>query len=284
VRRVTGIFAAATAVQRRSSAVTSDGETTDTYAAVIQPGWDIGGNANGGYLLALAGRAMADAVGRPPVSLTAHYLRPASSTGACEVVVTTVRAGRRFSTATASLVIVVDGGERRELIRLLGTFGEQTSGGPSYVAEQPVDLPDYDDCELPPSPSEGPKPAMMERLASRIFPGDEGFRTGNPTGEAQIRGWFAFADHEPIDAIGLLLVADAFPPPVFNTDLGVGWVPTVELTVHVRGVPAPGPLRCRFRSRFVHDGLLDEDGEMWDSAGTLVAQSRQLALAPRPPA
>ncbi|HSM64971.1 MAG TPA: thioesterase family protein [Ilumatobacteraceae bacterium] len=281
---MTGIFAAATAVQRRSSAVTGDGETTDTYAAVIHPGWDIGGNANGGYLLALAGRAMADAVGRPPVSLTAHYLRPASSTGACEVVVTTVRAGRRFSTATASLVIVDDGGERRELIRLLGTFGEQTFGGPSYVAEEPVDLPDYDDCELPPSPSEGPKPAMMERLASRIFPGDEGFRTGNPTGEAQIRGWFAFADHEPIDAIGLLLVADAFPPPVFNTDLPVGWVPTVELTVHVRGVPAPGPLRCRFRSRFVHDGLLDEDGEMWDSAGTLVAQSRQLALAPRPPA
>jgi hypothetical protein len=55
-------------------------------------------------------------------------------------------------------------------------------------------------------------------------------------------------------------------------------------TVRSVDVPAPGPLRCRFRSRFVHDGLLDEDGEIWDSAGTLVAQSRQLALMPRPPA
>jgi hypothetical protein len=278
---VTGIFATATAVQRLSSAATSGGETTAIYAAVVQAGWDIGGNANGGYLLALAGRAMADAVGRPPITLTAHYLRPASSTGPCEVIVTTVRSGRRFATATASLVMV-GGTERRELIRLLGTFGEQTTGGPSYIAEPPVEIPDYDDCELPPSPDEGPKPAMMERLATRIFPGDEGFRTGNPTGEAQIRGWFAFADQEPIDAIGLLLVADAFPPPVFNTELPVAWVPTVELTVHVRGEPAPGPLRCRFRSRFVHDGLLDEDGEIWDSAGTLVAQSRQLALMPRP--
>ena len=61
-----------------------------------------------------------------------------------------------------------------------------------------------------------------------------------------------------------------------------GWAPTVELTVHIRGVPAPGPLRCSFRSRFVHDGLLDEDGEIWDSTGVLVAQSRQLALIPRP--
>ena len=280
VRTMTGIFARATAVSPIATVRTDAGDTVTTYASDVQPGWDIGGNANGGYLMAIAGRAMADAVGRPPVTLTAHFLRPAG-TGSCEVVVTTVRDGRRFSTATASLVMF-DGEERREIIRLLGTFGDQTVGGPSYIAEAPVDIPAYEDCELPPAADEGPKPAMTERRAARIFPGDEGFRTGSPTGEARIRGWFAFADHEPIDAIGLLLAADAFHPPVFNTDLPLGWAPTVELTVHIRGVPVPGPLRCSFRSRFIHDGLLDEDGEIWDSAGTLVAQSRQLALTPRP--
>ena len=278
---MTGAFAAATAVEQLSIVTTEVGETITTYGADVQPGWDIGGNANGGYLMAIAGRAMADAVGRPPLTLTAHYLRPAS-VGRCEVKVTTVRSGRRFSTATASLEMF-DGDRRVQILRLLGTFGEQTVGGPSYIAEEPVEIPAYEDCELPPSPTDGPKPAMMAMLASRIYPGDEGFRRGVPTGEARIRGWFAFADHEPIDAIALLLVADAFPPPVFNTDLPVAWAPTVELTVHIRGVPAPGPLRCSFRSRFVHDGLLDEDGEIWDSTGVLVAQSRQLALTPRPP-
>jgi hypothetical protein len=46
-------------------------------------------------------------------------------------------------------------------------------------------------------------------------------------------------------------------------------------------MPAPGPLRCRFFSRFLADGMFDESGEIWDSTGTLVAHSRQLALVPR---
>jgi acyl-coenzyme A thioesterase PaaI-like protein len=275
---MSGVFAEATTVRRlvtETGSATEDGGAQMRFAADVAPGWDIGGNANGGYLMAIAGRAMAEAIGRPPVTLTAHYLRPAAA-GPCEIEVTAVRSGRRFATATASLTM-----ESGQILQLLGTFGDQMSGGPSLAIEPPVDLPDYDQCELPPAPTDGPRPEITNRLAVRIRPGDEGFRTGRPTGHPEIRGWFAFADGEAIDAIGLLLVADAFPPPIFNTELPVAWVPTVELTVHVRGVPAPGPLRCRFRSRFVHDGLLDEDGEIWDSTGTLVAQSRQLALLPR---
>ncbi len=285
---MTGSFADATSVRRRipidasvqpgdtaqPGATVQPGETV-RFDAEIKPGWDIGGNANGGYLMAIAGRAMAEAVGRPPLTLTAHYLKPGPA-GPCVVEVGIVRAGRRLATATASLRM----GDT-EIIRLLGTFGEQTPGGPSYAAEAPIDLPAYEDSAVPPPPSEGPGPAMFERLRVRLRPQDVGFRTGQPSGEARIDGWFALADEEPIDAITLLLAADAFPPAVFNTELPVAWVPTVELTVHVRGVPAPGPLRCSFVSRFIHDGLLDEEGAVWDSTGTLVAQSRQLALAPR---
>jgi len=63
--------------------------------------------------------------------------------------------------------------------------------------------------------------------------------------------------------------------------LPVAWTPTVELTAHVRASPAPGWLRCRFSTRFVTAGFLEEDGEVWDSTGRLVGQSRQLALVPR---
>ena len=66
------------------------------YDAEIADGWDIGGNANGGYVIAMAARAMADAVGRPPLSLTAHYLSPGRP-GPVEIDVDVIRSGRRMA-------------------------------------------------------------------------------------------------------------------------------------------------------------------------------------------
>jgi len=56
---------------------------------------------------------------------------------------------------------------------------------------------------------------------------------------------------------------------------------TIELTVHLRARPAPGWVAFRTSTRFLSAGYFEEDAELWDSAGVLVAQSRQLALALR---
>ena len=252
--------------------------------------------ANGGYVLAIAGRAVADATGRPPLTVTAHYLSPGLP-GPAEVIVEPVRAGRRMATVTASLIRTdaADGGGRggrTEVLRVLATCGSPIDAPAVLVDGAPPALPDYDACiapdaavdgaELPPPAMSAamPPPGLIDRLALRLRPGDDGFHFGRPTGRAEIAGWFAFADDRPIDELAMLLAVDAFAPPVFNVGIEPGWVPTLELTVHIRGVPAPGPLRCLFRTSYVQGGLLSEDGELWDQTGRLVAQSRQLALVP----
>ena len=276
-------FDVATAVCRESSA-NLDGSLI--YSAKVYPGWDIMGNANGGYLLALVGHALSDATGRPDcITISAHYLAPCPA-GVARIVVTPVRSGRRFATATASLFVTSEKGEK-EIIRVLATTGDLANdpGGPSHMdghaAFPPQGLLPFDECVGMSDSLESTFAYIHGRLGTRANAEDVGFRIGQKSGQALIRGWFAFNDDRPIDTRALLLASDAFPPSVFNIELPVAWVPTVELTVHTRAIPAPGPVACVFSTRFVQNGLLEEDGEMWDSNGVLVAQSRQLALAPR---
>lgn len=260
-----GDFGRSTAVQLRGAGL---------YDAEIIDGWDIGGNANGGYVIAMAARAMADAVGRPPLTVTAHYLSPGRP-GPVEIEVDVLRAGRRTATVAARMRSG-DG----EVLALLGTFADQVPGGPSQIVGAPPELPPIDECVLAIPPVES---GFHHRVRTSVRPADAGFRDGHPSGSPEIQGWFVLPDDEPIDAFGLLMAADAFAPVIFNSGkFPVGWSPTLELTVHVRGVPAPGPLRCRFFSKFIENGMSDESGELWDSRGTLVAHSRQLALVPRP--
>lgn len=259
-------FASDTAVHR-------DGEH---YRARIQPGWDIGGNANGGYLMALGARAMAAASRPHPVSVTAHFLSP-GRVGDVRIETTTLKRGRTFDTVRATMH-----GPGKPLIELLGSFTELDKvDGKTLVDAEPPALPDPDDCERVVPHERGFPPPMMGQVDMRLHPEDAGMFRDRPSGRLLTRGWIRLRDDEPVDAFALMLAADAFPPTVFNGDLPRGWVPTLEMTTQVRGLPVPGWLRCQFSTRFVTGGMLEEDGEIWDASGRLVALSRQLALAPR---
>jgi acyl-CoA thioesterase len=260
-------FASDTAVQR-------DGESS--YLATISPGWDIAGNANGGYLLSVVVRAMREAAERPdPVTVTGHFLSPGQP-GAAHVTTAVVKRGRTLTTVTGAL-----DARGKRLLQVLGTFGDVSSPfGPERVEAAPPDLPPPEAC-VAVEPTESFPPPFMGRVDLRLHPDDAGFATGAPSGEPRVRGWFRLRDDEPIDTVGLVLAVDAFPPTAFNARLPVAWTPTIELTAHVRARPASGWLRCAFTTRFVTGGFLEEDGEVWDSTGHLVAQSRQLALVPR---
>lgn len=57
-----------------------------------------------------------------------------------------------------------------------------------------------------------------------------------------------------------------------------GWVPTITWTVQFKAHPKPGPMKIRLKTSSITGGFLEEDGELWDSKGNLIAISRQLAM------
>ena len=276
----------------RDTAITPLGGSR--YAARLAPGWVVGGGVNGGYLLAVIGNAIRDELTgtghTDPFSLSSHFVTPSvpgPATVSCEL----VRSGTRFSTVRAVLSQEVDGTSVPR-IAAHATFGnldaahDETSDAAAAalgLALAPPQLPPVEDClESRDAPAEVKKVApLLDRFGTRFDPAYAGWAVGQPSRSGIIQGWFKLADDRPLDPIALLVAVDALPPTTF--DLGMpGWAPTLELTAHVRARPAPGWAIVRHRTRTMAGGLFEEDCDVWDAGGRLVAQSRQLALQPRP--
>lgn len=274
-----------TAVQATIGDSEFDRDTTVTlrepgvYETDLSAGWTIVNALNGGYLLAVLGRALADALPHPdPFTVSAHYLT-ASRPGPAVVRTETVRTGRTLSTGQASLFQYDDEGREVERIRVLASYGD-LDALPDDVrtSARPPAIPPLEQCF---GPADGPAQvsaasAIAERLMLKLDPATLGWALGAPSGKGEMRSWFGLADGRDPDPFSLLLAVDALPPTAFELGLS-GWVPTVELTAHIRCRPAPGPLRVSITTRNLAGGFLEEDAEVWDSADRLVAQSRQLA-------
>ncbi|MBF9071681.1 thioesterase family protein [Streptacidiphilus fuscans] len=277
-------FDEGTAVVRRPDEAV-DSSVFDTE---LDKGWQIGGGINGGLLLSLAARSIGEhfAAARGlhpyPVSVSGYYVS-ASRPGPAELRVETVRAARSHSTGQASLLQADDEGRTLERLRVLAHFGDLARADEDVrTSATPPKLPPVEQCvgteHAPPEFLASAN--MLERIDLRLDPAYVGWALGKPSGEGRIQGWFRLADGREPDPLSLLFALDALPPVTF--DLGLfGWTPTVELTAHIRALPAPGWLRITHSTRNLAGGYLEEDCEIWDSRDRLVAQSRQLAVVPR---
>jgi acyl-coenzyme A thioesterase PaaI-like protein len=285
-------FDEATAVSRRGEGLYD--VRPDARFALVAPG---GGTAppavNGGVLMATVLRAVLDGSDQPhPISMNAGFLRVAQLAPA-QVEVTWLKRGRTASTARATLV--QDGKAVLDTTITTGTLPDRAADGGQAGAAEPgpealdwtgprPSFPDIADCvDL------GRWPGSVAADGSAGFPGHvevlldpacTGWRHGEPSGLAEIRGYVQLRDRRDPDALMLAVAVDSLPPVVFGLG-ATGWSPTVELTWHMRAVPAPGPLQVECRTRHVSGGWFDEEAEVWDSAGRLVAQGTQMARVGR---
>ena len=257
------------------SAVTQIRPTAAGFFDVdVHPDWSVGGKPNGGYLLAMLGRAAAMSSERPHVTAaSAHFLR-APDPGTAVVETEVLRHGRTVSQVRARLL---QGGRPAvEALLVTGTLDESATPRWSGGVPDP-EMAAFDICvRLPPSTPGGGAVPILSQADVRVDPATLDFQCGRPTGHGEIRGWLRIPGEDRLDAAALLYAVDALPPATFDIEF-TGWVPTVELTAYVRALPVPGPVRVLQRARLIDGDRVDEVSFVWDAAGRLVAQATQLA-------
>lgn len=258
-----------------------DTETTPAADGSVELAerWNVGRNQNGGVLLATVARALAEVAGQPdPFAVTGHYLAAATN-GPASVRAAVVKPGRTYATATGELWQ-----DDRERVRVVGSFGDLTSRPDAVgVTAAPPALPPREECTdlfelLMTAVGERSLTRSLRNFEIRVDP-EGGWGPGATPSRPSLRGWVRFRDEDTVTPMMLLALADGFPPTILG-HTEIGWLPTVELTVHVFGAPPVDEpwLQAELHTRAIVGGLLDEDGELWSADGRLVARFRQLAM------
>ena len=246
------------------------------YRAAVEPGWKVTRGAHGGYLAAIILRALIDTAGDPERSVrsfTTHFLR-APGEGPIEVHTSVERRGRSMSSLSARTT------QNGETVALsLAAF---SSGRDAFS---------FDDSKMPevgppdagfkvPTDGEG-VPPFLKNFDMRWLIGGPPFSGADA---AELGGWIRIEPPALGDAMVIACLLDAWAPAIFPKAAERVVCPTVDLTMHFRSpLPHPGATPetyylGRFWSQKSGDGFFEEDGELYASDGTLLAQSRQLAL------
>lgn len=245
------------------------------FGVEISERWWVGRGPNGGFVAALFMRAAeaTTGAGRAPRSLTIHFPR-APKAGPAELTVTIEREGGRATFLTARLEQEGEIQASAQAVLSENWEAEGFSELEMPAVEPPEELYDPD-----PAAVDG-MPAMMQNYSVRPALGEAAFSGGPPrTGV-----WIRAREPRLLDPPLAAAILDAWFPAPFVRLARPALAPTIDYTVHFRTpLPPPGAepadaYLAVFSSGLARHGFVEEDGELWIRDGTLLAQSRQLAL------
>jgi acyl-coenzyme A thioesterase PaaI-like protein len=244
------------------------------FSATITDRWNgLAGRPLGGFVLATALRALQETVAYPDILVaSAYFLKPVEP-GPVELRTDLARHGRRSATGEARLYQA-----GAEALRTIATFTDlQSAIGPSVVRGSPPMLPGASEAVELHVGGDPPIASVAERIEYRIAPDGYGPVRGVEVPEVEL--WMRLKEGGGEDLLSIPFMVDAAPPAVL--EIGATGSTTLELTVHLRARPSSEWIACRATTRYLTNGYHEEDFEVWDEQGRLVAQSRQLAKLPK---
>lgn len=246
------------------------------FGAQMSERWWVGKGPNGGYVAAVILRAIQASASakRAPRSLTVHYQR-APRVGPVEIEVEVEREGGRVTFLSARMEQ-----EGKVQATAQAVLSENWSDDEGFSELTMPDAGEPGELHTIDPETRASRPNMLQNYRLRPALGEPVFSGGAPYTGAWIRS------REPhlLDApLAAAFLDTWFPAPFVRLDRPYG-APTIDYTVHFRsplppaGATPEDPYLVAFRSNIARHGFFEEDGELWSADGTLLAQSRQLAL------
>ena len=120
-------------------------------------------------------------------------------------------------------------------------------------------------------------PAFLKQVDCYVHPNHAWWdrKVSNEDAEARCSAYISLPGGIP-DQYAISFFSDILPPVVTNKYGPLGWVPTLTLTTHIRQLPTTEEVILDFVARDILNGYFEQDCNIWDLSGNLVASSRQL--------
>lgn len=253
-------------------AVTSSPGSAGGHVVTVTDEWNTpNGTANGGYVLALVLRAViAESPLPDPLTASITYFRPPVA-GEASIEVVPVRIGRRVATFVATMTQ----DDKQIVHAVVSMHDAETVGDAQHTPRERPTIAGPDQCiDVLAAVPAGSVP-ILDRFDYR-HESVPGWMEGEPSGDMSATFWVRPKDGRTIDALAAAVLVDAYPP--VTVEIGQLRSATVQLTIHFRRRPSTGWALAHVVASHVIDGFHDEDVELWDEDGRLIAQSRQLAI------
>ena len=261
------------------SALKLDQVSENIFSFTPDSRYFVGNTPHGGYLLALMNKALSSVLTHPnSINSNVYYLDRTEPKPA-ELHVEVIRTSRGSSMGQVRLM---QNGKLTCLFSALCSDFQYMKGHSGLetplpeimnsVPENQFKVMNYENFKA------GSTPSFIQQLEMSVHPDhawwdrDISMDVAEPRCSAflELKGGAA-------DTFVLSYLADILPPVVQNKYGSLGWVPTLTLTCNIRQLPKTNRLFIDGLAKDISNGYFEQDCNIWDMDGNLVATSRQLA-------
>ena len=265
--------------QKFQEAINIDQEKDNTFLVEPNTNYFVGNTPHGGYLMAVMHKALTNILPHSTaISSSVQYLDRIDA-APFELEVETFKISRGSSSGIVKLKQ-----NSKTCTTFTGTCSdfEFMKGYDGLSKPLPAIFKDRDKKDYVKMNydkiSKGFTPAFIQQLECLVHPDHAWWNresNNDKDNEARCSAYLEMEGGTP-DQFCLSFYSDILPPVVSNKYGPLGWIPTITLTTHIRQLPSTSVVYADFKATDINKGYFEQDCNIWDLDGNLVASSRQL--------